>query len=50
MPVAVATHASAPSSAASRDWNIETVGFVKREYMLPGSSFANRRAASAALV
>jgi hypothetical protein len=31
MPVAVATQASAPSSAASRDWNIVTVGFVKRE-------------------
>ncbi len=31
MPVAVATHASAPSSAASRAWNIDTVGLVKRE-------------------
>ena len=31
MPVAVATHACAPSSAASRAWNIDTVGLVKRE-------------------
>ena len=31
MPVAVATQASAPSRAASRDWNIVTVGLVKRE-------------------
>jgi O-succinylhomoserine sulfhydrylase len=31
MPVAVATQASAPSRAASRSWNIRTVGLVKRE-------------------
>ena len=31
MPVAVATQACAPSSAASRDWNMVTVGLVKRE-------------------
>ena len=31
MPVEVATQASAPSRAASRDWNIATVGLVKRE-------------------
>ena len=31
MPVDVATQASAPSRAASRDWNMVTVGFVKRE-------------------
>ena len=31
MPEAVATHASAPSSAASRSWNAATVGLVKRE-------------------
>ena len=31
MPVAIATHASAPSSAASRPCIIETVGLVKRE-------------------
>ena len=31
MPVAVATHASAPSRAARRSWNICTVGLVKRE-------------------
>ncbi|MNW05011.1 hypothetical protein D3C71_2011930 [compost metagenome] len=33
MPDAVAMHASPPSSAASRDWNIDTVGLVKREYV-----------------
>jgi hypothetical protein len=31
MPVEVATHASAPSSAARRSWNMRTVGLVKRE-------------------
>ena len=31
MPVAVATHACAPSSAARRFWNIVTVGLVNRE-------------------
>lgn len=33
MPEAVAMHASPPSSAARRSWNIVTVGFVKREYV-----------------
>ncbi|MDT4780220.1 hypothetical protein FQZ97_124410 [compost metagenome] len=31
MPEAVAMQACAPSSAARRDWNIDTVGLVKRE-------------------
>ena len=31
MPEAVATQASAPSSAASRSWNAATVGLLKRE-------------------
>ena len=31
MPEAVARQLSAPSSAASRSWNIVTVGLVKRE-------------------
>ena len=31
MPEAVATHDSAPSSAANRDWKADTVGLVKRE-------------------
>ena len=31
MPEAVATQLSAPSSAARRSWNIDTVGLVKRE-------------------
>ncbi len=31
MPEEVATHASPPSSAARRSWNVRTVGFVKRE-------------------
>ena len=30
MPVAVATQASAPSSAARRSWNMVTFGLVKR--------------------
>lgn len=33
IPEAVAMQASPPSSAASRSWNIVTVGFVKREYV-----------------
>ena len=31
IPDAVATQASAPSSAASRSWNMATVGLVNRE-------------------
>ena len=49
MPEAVAMHASPPSSAARRFWNIVTVGFVKREYVYASSAFLKRSAASAAL-
>ncbi len=31
MPDAVARQASPPSNAARRSWNIDTVGFEKRE-------------------
>ena len=37
MPVAVAMPASAPSIAAKRASNMETVGLVKREYTGPAS-------------
>ncbi len=50
IPDAVAMHASAPSSAARRLWNIATVGLVKREYVKPDSELAKRSAASAALL
>ena len=48
MPEAVARHAGAPSSAASRSQNICTVGFEKREYTGPWSVPAKRAAACAA--
>src|SRR5690606_34208703 len=48
MPLAVATQASAPSSAARRCSKALTVGLEKREYTLPASSPEKRRAAWAA--
>ncbi len=49
IPEAVATQASAPSSAARRSCNIDTVGLVKREYTIPASPPLKRPAAWAAL-
>ena len=49
MPVAVARPTGAPSSAAIRSSNIETVGLPKREYWKPPTSPLKRASASSAV-
>src|SRR5882762_10198681 len=49
MPEAVATQLCAPSRAANRSWNMDTVGLVKREYTMPLWPPVKRAAACAAL-
>ncbi len=49
MPLALATAARPPSSAATRSSSAATVGLLRREYTLPKVCRLNRAAACSAL-